>query len=161
MSETVDNKKVIKPNDKELSKTIRKSGTSQSLAAGVDPKVAESQSRLADEADMIFDQLQSDFSFDDLGSDIQEHESYYDSPVKRAYYGGIESERISNSPSKKHKRHKKHKKHRKHKKGHHKGHHKKHGHKKGTPRYPPIDKDKLYEVGLLIYLRDFHLGMII
>ena len=32
--------------------------------------------------------------------------------------------------------------------------------KKGPPRYPPLDRNRLYAVGLLIYLRDFHYGMI-
>jgi len=70
----------------------------------------------------IFEDLENDFSFDDMGSDVRGYESYHGSP--------------SNRKNKRKRR-------------------------RGPPRYPPIDKDTLYEVGLLIYLRDFHLGMII
>lgn len=65
----------------------------------------------------VFDDIETNFSFDDMGSDVSGYESYYGSEGTKK--------------------------------------------KKGPPRYPPLDVNKLYEVGLLAYTRDFHLGMLI
>lgn len=71
---------------------------------------------------LVFDDIENDFSFDEMSSDVKGYDSYHGNKRK----------------------HKNKKKRR-----------------RGPPRYPPIDRDTLYEVGLLVYLRDFHLGMII
>ena len=80
---------------------------------------------------------------------------------------GDEQDDIEHQGKMKERKLKKYQDHKGHKGKGHKGKKKKHGGKhkgkgkkgkKGddkTPRYPPLDRDKLYEQGLLIYMRDF------
>lgn len=67
----------------------------------------------------IYDDIESEFSFDDMSDSVGDYNSYH-------HGSGSQGKR-----------------------------------KRGPPRYPPLDRDRLYAEGLLVYLRDFHLGMII